>query len=150
MEDYSFYITRLKSDIDAIYKAMQMKDKQAANTLCNVAQCNLIALKQSIDDGTIIGWQQCAKNGIYSWADSGLPQFTDPKAWTFARAIVENRPVFVGDEMYDRNGDKFKVEFHHPVGGRAVLYMKPAGFCDDGVVAFADQCTWERKPLCMV
>lgn len=86
----------------------------------------------------------------FSWTNDNFPLFVLPGLWNFARAIVDNRPVFDGDELYDKNGVKFTVRCMPQLGDRIVLDMSPIGFCDDGIVRFADECSWERKPLCMV
>lgn len=56
-----------------------------------------------------VDYMQCIKNTKEEWRESYPPAFTSPTEWNFAIAIVEGKPVFIGDTLYNSNGDRFVV-----------------------------------------
>jgi len=52
---------------------------------------------------TGISWFDCIKgDGVVcgAWMRTNMPSFTYPERWSFAIAIVEDKPVFVGDILW--------------------------------------------------
>jgi hypothetical protein len=62
-------------------------------------------------EGTVVKWWECIKfEGLQCNKIGFQPLFNDnADKYEFALAIIEGRPVFVGDELYDRSGSKFKA-----------------------------------------
>jgi len=52
---------------------------------------------------SLVSWREClTHNGFQSMLcnSTTIPDFIDSQNWTFAIAIVEDKPVFVGDTLY--------------------------------------------------
>ncbi len=55
------------------------------------------------------------------WDIRAVPNFNVPSDWSFAIAEVEGKPVFVGDELYDENGNRYPIQTVSTSNG--VLYL---------------------------
>ncbi len=66
---------------------------------------------QDMCEGTNVKPYRCVKCKYSNKIFSCQPSFTrDIYSYQFAIAIVEDKPVFVGDMLYDKDGKKFVVE----------------------------------------
>lgn len=55
------------------------------------------------------------------WEAQVLPNFYTPVSWKFAVGEVEDKPVFLGDELYDPDGNKFTVFYYNKQFERIVF-----------------------------
>lgn len=113
------------------------------NGICETTADCLRELARVVDmfEGTGLSWRNGICEGLYpNWPSHEYPRFLTPCDWKFARAIVEGKPVFVGDTMYDKTGAEFKVRFLPDLGGRIVLSM----FDHVAGIRYADECSWSK------
>jgi hypothetical protein len=81
---------------------------------CKTKQDCLRELARVIDmcaAGTGTHWYKCIRARFGVWDCSSIPNFTCPKEWKFAIALVEGKPVFIGDALFAEDGTIFKADF---------------------------------------
>jgi hypothetical protein len=90
-------------------------------------------------ENTPIQMSSCVKQNGY--VCGYYPQFTkNPSDYEFCLAIVENKPVFKGDEIYDGDGCKIIVDRTDGVN----IYGKRCNL--DNVVWYIKLCSFQPKP----
>lgn len=108
-----------------------MKQPQCTTT----AQCYK-ELARVIDLAGVKSAQEVFELGYLTWYGEKyqmlkIPIFDEPEKWEFAIAKLEGKPVFLGDELYDCDGEKHIVPYVNKTGR---------------VMDISDGCEWTWHP----